>query len=51
MIIAGLILLVLGFVLGVPFLWTIGIIVLVVGLVLLLMGTAGRPLAGRSHYY
>jgi hypothetical protein len=44
-------LLVLGFFLGVPILWTLGIIVLVIGAVLLLAGSMGRPLAGRRHYY
>ncbi len=51
MIIAGVVLLVLGLVLSAPFLWTIGIIVLVVGLILLILGSVGRPLAGRRHYY
>ncbi len=51
MIILGLILLLLGFVLGVPLLWTIGIIVLIIGLVLLVAGQAGRQIGGRSHYW
>jgi len=32
-------------------LWTIGIIVLIVGLVLVLMGSMGRAVGGRRHYY
>ena len=32
-------------------LWTIGIIVLVVGVILLVLGRMGRPVAGRRHYY
>jgi hypothetical protein len=51
MIILGVILLVLGFLLGIPILWTIGIIVLVIGLVLLLLGSMGRAVGGRRHYY
>ena len=51
MIIFGVILLVLGFLLAIPILWTIGIIVLVIGLVLLLLGSMGRAVAGRRHYY
>src|SRR4051794_29504720 len=51
MIILGLVLLVLGFLLKVAILWTIGIIVLVVGLVLALMGATGRAVAGRRHYW
>ncbi|MFJ9566364.1 DUF6131 family protein [Streptomyces fuscichromogenes] len=33
------------------FLWTIGIILLVIGLVLLLLGSAGHAVAGRRHYW
>ena len=51
MIIFGVILLVLGFLLAIPILWTIGIIVLVIGLVLLLLGSMGRAVGGRRHYY
>jgi hypothetical protein len=50
MIILGVILLLLGFILAIPLLWTIGIIVLVVGLVLLLVGYAGHPVGGRRWY-
>jgi hypothetical protein len=32
-------------------LWGIGIIVLVVGVILLILGRIGRPVAGRRHYY
>jgi uncharacterized protein DUF6131 len=51
MIILGLVLLLLGFLLKISVLWTIGIIVLVVGLVLLLLGSAGRAVGGRRHYF
>lgn len=51
MLILGLILLILGFVLGINILWTIGIILLVVGGVLLLLGSVGRPVGGRRWYY
>lgn len=51
MIILGLVLLLLGFLLHVSVLWTIGIIVLVVGLVLALLGATGRAVAGRRHYW
>ena len=51
MIILGLILLVLGFVLHISILWTIGIILLVIGAVLALLGTAGRAVGGRNHWY
>ncbi|MFE3800424.1 hypothetical protein KHQ06_26175 [Nocardia tengchongensis] len=51
MIILGLILLIVGFLLGIPILTTIGIILLIVGAVLLVLGRVGRPVGGRSHYY
>jgi hypothetical protein len=51
MIILGLILLVIGFVAKIAILWTIGIIVLVIGLVLLLLGSMGRAVGGRRHYF
>ena len=51
MIILGIILLVIGFVAGVPILWTIGGILLVSGVVLELLGMAGHAVGGRRHYY
>lgn len=51
MIILGIILLVIGFVAGVPILWTIGVILLVIGVVLELLGTLGHAVGGRRHYY
>jgi fatty-acid desaturase len=50
-IIFGLILLLIGFVTGVPIVWTIGVIVLVVGLALWLLGSLGHAIGGRHHYY
>lgn len=51
MIILGVIILVVGFLLAIPILWTLGIILVVVGVVLLLLGSAGRAVGGRRHYY
>jgi hypothetical protein len=51
MIVAGIVLLILGFLLKVAILWTLGIIVLVVGLILMLLGGMGRAVGGRRHYY
>ncbi len=51
MIVLGLVLLVVGFVLGIPVLWTIGVILLVIGLILAVLGAAGRQIGGRKHYY
>ena len=41
----------LGFVLSIPILWTIGIILLIVGVVLMLLGRSGRGVGGRAHYW
>ena len=51
MIILGIILLIAGFLLKISILWTIGIILIVVGVVLALMGSMGRAVGGRRHYY
>ncbi len=51
MIILGIILLVIGFIAAIPILWTIGIILVVIGAILELMGAAGRAVGGRRHYY
>ncbi len=51
MITIGIILLILGALLSVPLLWTVGIILLVVGLILLLLGQVGRQVGGRPHYW
>lgn len=32
-------------------LWGVGILVLVVGVILALLGTMGRAVGGRRHYY
>jgi hypothetical protein len=51
MIILGIILLVLGFVLAIPILWTIGIILIVAGAVLTILGATGRAIGGRKTWY
>lgn len=51
MIVLGLILLVLGFLLGINILWTLGIILLVIGLVLMVAGQLGHAVGGRKHYF
>jgi len=50
-IILGLVLLLLGFLLKISILWTIGIILVVVGAVLFLLGSSGRAVGGRRHYW
>jgi hypothetical protein len=51
MIILGLILAIVGYLVDIPVLVTIGIILLVIGLVLMLLGASGRAVGGRRHYY
>jgi len=51
MIILGLILVVAGFLLHLDILWTIGMILVIVGAVLAVMGSAGRAVGGRRHYF
>ena len=51
MIILGLVLLLLGFLLKISILYTIGIILIVIGAVLYLLGTTGRAVGGRKHYF
>jgi hypothetical protein len=50
-IVFGIILLILGFLLKIAILWTIGIILLIIGLVLWVLGSMGRAVGGRRHYY
>jgi len=51
MIILGLILLVLGLVLGVPILWVIGLVLVAIGVILWIAGSAGHEVGGRRHYW
>jgi hypothetical protein len=51
MVFLGLVLLLIGFLLKIAILWSLGIIVLVVGVVLMLLGAAGHAVGGRRHYY
>jgi hypothetical protein len=50
-IIVGVALLIIGFILHIPILWSLGIAVLVVGLILVLLGATGRAVGGRRHYW
>ncbi|WP_194853178.1 hypothetical protein [Nocardia sp. SYP-A9097] len=51
MFVLGLVLLVLGWLVGIPLLSTLGIIVLVAGLVLWALRSPGRPVGSRRWYY
>jgi len=50
-IVLGVILLIIGAVVGLPILWTVGVIVALVGLVLWALGRSGHQVGRRSHYY
>jgi uncharacterized membrane protein HdeD (DUF308 family) len=51
MIILGIILFVVGLIAKIPILETLGIILAVVGVVLLVLGSTGRAVGGRRHFY
>jgi Family of unknown function (DUF6131) len=51
MIILGLLLLILGLIFGVGILWTIGIILIVVGIILWVLGSMDRAIGPRRHYW
>ncbi len=51
MIVFGLILLIIGAVLKIGILWSIGIIILLIGLVLWVLGAMGHAVGGRKHYF
>jgi len=51
MIVVGIVLLLLGALLAVPLLWTLGIVLVLVGVVLWILGAAGHAVGGRSHYW
>lgn len=50
MIILGAILLIAGFLFGIPLLTTVGVIVWIIGAVLMIAGMGGRTIGGRRHY-
>jgi hypothetical protein len=51
MIVLGAILLIIGFIANISILWTIGLVLIVVGLVLAVLGRTGRKVGGRAHWY
>lgn len=51
MIILGIILLLIGIFAHIGILWTLGIIILVIGLILAVLGGTGRQVGGRRHYF
>ncbi len=51
MIVLGVVLLLIGFLAKISILWTIGIVLLVVGALLAVLGGTGRRVGGRAHWY
>lgn len=51
MIVLGVILLVIGIITGLGFLWSIGAVLVVVGLILWILGAVGHEVGGRRHYW
>jgi len=50
-IILGLVLLVVGFLVHIPVLTTIGLVLMVLGAILWILGASGRAVGGRTHYW
>ncbi|NXY95372.1 hypothetical protein HYE82_13440 [Streptomyces sp. BR123] len=51
MIVLGVILLIIGLVFGISILWTLGLILVLIGVVLWVLGAAGHAVGGRRHYW
>lgn len=50
-IILGVVLLVIGLVASIPVLVTVGSILLLIGVIFWVLGSMGRAVGGRKHYY
>lgn len=51
MIILGVILLIIGLLAGIGILWTVGIILVAIGVLLWILGAVGHAVGGRRHYW
>lgn len=51
MIVLGIILLIIGFLTKIAIIWSLGILALVIGLILVLLGAVGHAVGGRRHYW
>ena len=51
MILLGVLCLILGVVFGIGILWTIGLILIVVGIILWVLGSMDRAIGPRRHYW
>jgi Family of unknown function (DUF6131) len=51
MVVLGVVLLILGYIFHISILWTLGIVLLVIGAILWILGSVGRPVGGRRYWY
>jgi hypothetical protein len=51
MLVVGIICLILGFIFAIPVLWTIGIILAVIGVILWIVGAMDHAVFGRRYWY
>ena len=51
MIIFGIVLLIIGFITGIAIIWTIGVLLCVIGVIFWILGALGHAVGGRKHYY
>jgi 1,4-dihydroxy-2-naphthoate octaprenyltransferase len=51
MVILGLILLVVGYLIGIGILVTLGWILIAIGLILIILGAVGHPVGGRPYWF
>ena len=51
MIVLGVVCLILALIFGVPVLWAVGVILIVVGIILALLGMLDRSIGPRRYYY
>jgi hypothetical protein len=51
MITFGIIYLIVAAIFNIGFLWALGVILVVVGLIFWILGAMGRAVGGRRHYY
>ena len=50
MIVLGLILLLVGWLVGISIVTTIGVVLLIIGVIFFALGASGRPVGGRTWY-
>lgn len=51
MFLTGIILIVIGVLLSIPIVYSIGVILAIIGAILWVLGSMGRAVGGRNHYY